>query len=329
MNYSKIKKWIAGHKIFSSILGLFIIFFAGYLMLGIFTYIGGGLLMSSPSKISSDGFFESAPSPLSIPSFSQEYDFDVYDYEMGDYFEAEFDSRGVFEMEVKEGRIKIDSDNAKNDFNRTQEIIKRKDGYIEVNRKTETSRLLTIYLEARIPLNHFDDFVQEIKNSFETDSYHTSNYRIDVRYQTDEIDIINRALESYEKIREEALEIPAGAEKIDLLRMITEEETELVRSQARFQRDLADRAMQSDMATVSITIEEEITPALWPEDLGSRFRDKVNNAIDSILVSIMNILVNSLILVIKVIEYLLYALIIIIPVLFAWRWIKVFRRKMQ
>ncbi len=338
MDYSKIKAWMSKHKIITGIFGLFIFLIAGHFAIGIVAYIArGGLMMSSPSyKMESE-----APSPVSSPSsmdysisfpspMDMDLDFLDYDYsrEEGLLYD-DWSDEGLGELEVKEGRMTVKSENAENDYKKLEKIVKEKGGYIEVNRKTETSRLLTIYFKARIPMEHFDEFIREVKNSFETENYHTSNYRIDIRYQVDEIAIIDRALESYNKIRQEALEMPPGAEKVELLKMITDEEKNLVGDQAYFQRDLMDRERDSDMAKVSITIEEKITPVLWPEDLGNRFRDKINNAIESITVSFMNILVNSFILAIKVIEYLLYALIIIIPVIFVWGWVKVFRKKMQ
>ncbi len=336
MNYSKIKEWVSRHKITSSVLGFFIILFIGYLGLGVLTYVGSGALMQMTSTKESSDFGISQPissssyPSLSFPSlslpFSETYEYDYDDYDIRpDFYEV---GRST-ELEIKEGSITVESENAESDLKSIEKSIEEKDGYIEVNRKRETSRLLSIYLKVRVPIESFDDFIKEIKDSFETESYYTSNYRIDVRYQTDESDIIKNTLENYKAIREEILEMPPGVEKIELLKMITDEEKNLVSGQAFFQRELTDRAMESDMATVSITIEEKIRPSLWPEDLGDRFRDKINNAIDSIIASFMNILVNSLILAIKVIEYLLYVLIIIVPVLFTWRWFKKIRERMK
>ena len=149
---------------------------------------------------------------------------------------------------------------------------------------------------------------------------------MDVQRQIDEMEIISRALEDYDFLREEALKMENGEERIQLLSQITTEMRNLARQQRELERDLGSKQEQSDLATVNFVFNETLRADLWPDDLGNYFHDRIHWAIESIVTTFLSFVANSFVLLVKVIEYIVYAVVIFLPVSFAWKLVKKVKR---
>jgi len=223
------------------------------------------------------------------------------------------------ELEVKEGRAKIKSENADGDAELLRLLTADYEGYLEQSRKTETLRLVRIVSTVRVPVGNFEEFLEDLRRKFDVRTYETGDFRITVQHQFDELDVLSRSLQEYDEIREEIRQLRVGEERIKLLMRITNEETELIRRQQAIERELAAQQKQADMATLEVTLEQSLRPKLWPEDLGSRFFERLNWMVDSIVTAFIGILTNSLVVLIRVIEFIIYAIIIIVPLVIVWR----------
>ncbi len=323
MEESKILQWTRKHKFATGL----ILIFAGLLILSFLPGLLG--LVQYGGKQSYDyhsGNYVGvdSPSPISSPSYFGSLEMEFFD----DTWSRQNLSTTSTELEIREGSIEVKSENAENDFEILKEIVNQQEGYVETSRKSETNTLLSFNAQIKVPAENFDSFLDEVENVFKVEDFNLSNYKIDVQRQIDELYIIEQALEDYMFLREETLELERGEERIELLSRITQEMQNLARQQRNIERDLEGKEKQSDLATLNIVFKETLRPDLWPEDLGNYFYDRINWGIESIATTSLSLIANSFVLFVKVIEYIIYAVIVVVPVTFAWNtWSNIRRKK--
>jgi hypothetical protein len=223
-------------------------------------------------------------------------------------------------VKVKQGSMSIKSKEINSDFDRIKELVADKDGYVEEESRTETESYIYLFSVLRVPLENFDQLAQEIQDFVDVWDYQAHDYRINIQYQVDELAIIEKALADYAKVRQDALQLKASKDQIEVLVSLTEKELDLVSRQKMFQRDLMEKQEMSQKATLTVSLEQEVPVKIWPENLGNRFRENMGQAINSVSMILISIFGNILILVVKILEYLVYLIILLVPALLAWRW---------
>ncbi|MFO7968032.1 MAG: DUF4349 domain-containing protein [Archaeoglobaceae archaeon] len=217
------------------------------------------------------------------------------------------------ELQITEGQMSADTENAEERASEIRSTTFSYDGYIEESDKYSTALHQTVKLKARVPADNFDPFVEELKDDLDIDTYEINNYRISAQQELDELAILNRTLRDYETIREDAMEMEATEEKLDFLMKITEKELEVREKMKEYKRELSQKQVRSDYATLHITLKEKKEVDIWPEDLGSQFNRKVQQALDSIGNILIDTVTFGIVLIFRVLQALVYLIIIAIP----------------
>jgi hypothetical protein len=268
-------------------------------------------LYNNPSvKIQRDlGYYDSFYHP------EAGYDSPYYSKDSYESFSPDQDS-----VKVKQGSMSIKSKEINSEFDRIKELVAEKNGYVEEESRTETESYIYLFSVLRVPLENFDQLVQEIQDFTDVWDYQAHDYRINIRYQVDELTIIEKALADYAKVRQDALQLKASKDQIELLVSLTEKELNLVSRQKMFQRDLMEKQEMSQTATLTVSLEQEVPVKIWPENLSNRFRENMSQTINSISMVLVSIFGNILILIVKILEYLVYLIVVLVPALLVWKW---------
>ncbi len=302
--------WIKANKLATAIIAV----------LSFFVFV---VLFSWVIGYNDDGYYENYPEEASFYEYDSYPAYDSYmpslaPLEFGGTREKTVSSGGV-QLEIKEGNVEVKSEDAENDFEILKNIVSEKGGYVETSKKNESNVLLEITAQVRMPAEDFEDFVKEVEASFEVEDFELSNYKMDIQRELDEVDIIKRALEDLDFLREETLKLENGEERINLLSRITTEMQFLASQQRDFERNLGGKELQSDLATVTFVFRQTLRADLWPEDLGNLFHDRINWALDSIATILISVVANSFVLLFKIVEYILYVGVIALPVSLVWK----------
>lgn len=312
MELNKVKDWIGKNKLATGLLVLVLVFVSSLIFnywesykYDTSYYYDGGII-SSPEFVSDSSLFEG-------------------------FLEKSTESRtqsSSSELEIRSGQVEVESEDAEKEFEMLKAFVESSDGYIEESGKQEGSMELRITAQVRIPVAGFDLFVESLQENFEVENFTLQNYRIEVQHQLDELAIVNQTLEDFDTMRKKIGDLDLDTDNIKLLAEITREMRLLARERDRLERELSGQTKQSDLATIHVVFVEEldIDFELWPDDLRNRFIDNVNNAFDSIFTTLASILTNSFVLFIKVVEYIVYAVVIALPVVFAWKVLKKVRK---
>lgn len=231
------------------------------------------------------------------------------------------------EIEVTEGDIEIESEQAEKDEEKIRSITENYGGYIEKSRQNETDTRLTMSITSKVPSSKFDDFFLKIRDSFEVESYNVENYRINIERAVDEKEIFTKTMNEYSNIRKEIRGMRANEEKINLLMKLTDKELELAQKEEKFSREIAQAKKRGKFATASITLEERLSPSLIPENIGSNFMKDLSEALEGAVDHLTSIVTFGIVLFFGVIKFIVYALIVIIPLWFIWYLYKRYLRK--
>ncbi len=317
---NKIIEWAKQNKVVAGIA----IFFLALILLPIISII----LSTITPQYSSQPYYPDKDyySVEMSDSSYDSYDFDFLPDNLLTREKTTSDFETKTELEIKEGRLEIKSENGEQDFEILNKLVKENKGYVEESKKNETPSLLYITAQVRVPVEEFDKFVEKVQSVFVVENFELNNYKINIEEQIDELAIIKKSLEDYNFLREEALKMENGEERIDLLSKITREMQNLARQQQTLEREIGGKEKESNMATITLVFNQKLKANLWPEDLGNLFNERMNWAIDTIADTTISLLGNSFVLFIKVVEYIIYVVIIILPISFAWNVAKKIRK---
>lgn len=321
MTQNRIWEWVRANKILTAILAFFsviVLFFLFALGSSIYYSYGGSFLSSDYGGYYQESYDYGISSPLMSAPISSSSGLGGFTSRSSSPALPSFTEKST-ELEIREGRVSVKSKKAEDDLEKLTEITIARDGYIESSSKRDTRTSLIISAQARIPSERFEDYINIIKDEFEVESFELFDYRIDVQRQIDELEVIMLAMDDYNRLREETIKTDSGEERVKILSSIVSEMQELARRQRELERDLGGSQKRSELATVSFTFVENVKVNLWPENLGNRFRDRINWAIDTVITTAMFLLANMVVLFVKVVEYIIYVLIIILPVMLTWK----------
>lgn len=222
-------------------------------------------------------------------------------------------------VEVQEADVDIESQDAESDAEQVRSKVEEFEGHVESSSKRTTESHIRSDLTVKIPSKKMEDFVSQVRNEFEVDSYSVENYRLYTQRQRDELDILNDTLRDYSKIKGEVRQMDNTGEKLDLLMQVTEKELEAKEKQGMYERQLSDKEKRGKYSTVDIRIEEEKKVDLVPEDIGERFREEVREMIDNVVETLMDTVTGAVGVFFLAIKYIVYLAVIAIPASFAYR----------
>lgn len=296
--FDQLEGWIADHKLVTFLIVIAILVPALFLT----------FLSSSGVHYASQNFEKSVESGNGLADYSAKPD------------EGTGGSAGSY-VEVQEGDVNIKSENVDKDSNKVKDYVKQFNGYVEQSHKSYSDFYNKISLTIRLPSEgeKLNQFIEELKQEFKVESYNVKNYRISIQQEMDELTVLNKTIGDYEEIRQEVNQMENNREKMDLLMELTEKELDLKEKQDNYERDLSREEMRGDMATVNVMIKEKKSVKVIPQNIGNRFKNKVQDMLDSIVNILMNIVTFGVTLFFRVIQIIIYLIIIIVPLAFAYK----------
>ncbi|MFB6076704.1 MAG: DUF4349 domain-containing protein, partial [Candidatus Nanohaloarchaea archaeon] len=123
---------------------------------------------------------------------------------------------------MQEATFQIETDDVAAAADRVTTAVDRYDGYVQERRTADRPFARTVEMTVRIPDGRFTAFTGDIRDGFEVESSRVRNYRISIQRELDELDILNRTLTDYERIRARVLDGETTTEELQLLADLTE-----------------------------------------------------------------------------------------------------------
>ncbi len=299
--YSKMLKWARDHKKIS-VFFLVIIFVVLTSFVWVLLYNNVGTLERAMNKGSFD-YYESdggvAPeSDYSLRGSTKTIEGTSSTYSLG--------------IRVVDSSITIKSDEAREEESKIKQITENYSGYVEESSLSESTSFIRIDMKLRVPLDDFEAFFEELKNSTEVEGFSVRDYRIDVERRETDLDTIQKAIAMYSEMLEDIKTMPLERETIEVMSEIVNREINLRQQENYLMSSLQESRRQSEYSTVRVIIREKVSPKIWPEDLGDDFRENIHKSFNSVGKSITSVIGNSLMVFVKAVEWIVYITIVIV-----------------
>jgi hypothetical protein len=225
-------------------------------------------------------------------------------------------------IEVKEGRMTIETENADRDSDIIKLYAKDFGGYVENFGKSESYSEIRITLIVKIPINNFDSFFEKVKSEFKIKYSDLQIYRVSIREEVTELDILNYTMKDLERIRSEINMMPVGKDKIDLLIHLTYKELEIRNKIREISASILAKETLGKFSTVVITLVQEKPIKLVPENLGREFNEKLRSMVHTSTIILMDIATGILPFILNVVRYIIYGMIIVISLIVVYIFVK-------
>lgn len=223
------------------------------------------------------------------------------------------------EYKIKRGSASIKSMDAPSDYERIQHKAITLDGWVETMSKSEDYSRLSMTANLKIPFENFDSFADWLMHNFDVKSANFELYKITVERQQDEIEILLVALEVYDRLLERAEEMNVSESSIELIMKITQRKLDVMRLLRQYGYSIEEVERKAKYASLSITITQEKKIKIMPEGLGRELRARMRNSVRNITNTGMDLITKPIVLFVKIIVWIVYAIVVLIPVFIAYR----------
>lgn len=223
-------------------------------------------------------------------------------------------------VEVQEAAFDIDTGDVEAASDQVEDLVESNDGYVEERNKREGTFTVDIDMTVRVPDSRFTAFTSALRDEYDVESYSVQNYRVSVAREIDELEILNRTLSDYERIRQRILARETTTENLELLSDLTEKELWVLRQKRDYQRELESARQRGEYATVQITLTQQKAVEVVPENIGNRFNKAVKDMMDSIVSIVIGTMTGAVVLFFQVLQALVYLVVVGVPLLLAYRY---------
>jgi hypothetical protein len=313
--FNKIINWIKTHKL--AVLAIFLaIIFMGSVVLFV-----GRLFLSSMiiGRRSYDTYKYAAGSAEYAPLSTSGSNLFIDSYERKIDEQASDILSEPTEYQIKKGSVTIKSKDSSSEYEILRQRTQYIQGWVENMKKHEDYTQKTITTTLKIPFESFDSFTEWMVNNFDVKDANLELYRVEVEKQRDEMQILMEALDVYDRLLVRAEGMEVTEESIEVIMKITQKRLEVMRLLRNYGYSIEKIEEKSDYATITVTLKEEKKIKIMPEDLGKELRIKMRNAISNISEMGLDLLTIPLVVLVKTITYILYVVIVIVPVFIAYK----------
>ncbi len=301
--------WIKQHKI------LFLVLVIILLVIGGVSYLFVGTMYTG-SRIASE--YAPGYAPLEAPYAS------TYERQL------EEEASGILsqpsEYLLKTGSATIKSTDAMLDYEIVKQRTESLNGWVETMTKNENYREISVRADLKIPSEDFDAFADWLINNFDVENANLKFYRVEIQRQQDEIQILQLSLDLYDRLLDRVERLNVSTAQIELIMKITNKKLDVMRLLKSYGYSVEKIEEKAKYATLTVTITQEKKIEIMPEDLGREFRTRVRNMVRDIVNAGMDLVTIPLSIFVRIIVYIIYAIIVLIPVFIAIKFLlRVFR----
>jgi hypothetical protein len=225
------------------------------------------------------------------------------------------------EYQIKRGSANIKSTDANSDYEKIRQKAESFDGWVESMSKNEDYKQISITASLKIPYKDFDSFADWLLKNFDVKSTNLELYRVTVERQLDEIQILQTALSVYDKFLQKTEAMNVSESSIELAMRITQRKLDIMRMLREYGYSVEQVEKQANYTSITVTLTQEKKIELMPEDLGKELRTKLRNSIREISNAGMDLLTVPIAILVKIIVWIIYAIIIIVPIFIAFKFI--------
>lgn len=226
-----------------------------------------------------------------------------------------------YEYQIKEGTTSIETKSIDSDYQKIKENAEGYGGWVETINKNEDYSQLTMSATFKIPAESFDSYVEWLLQNFDVKSSNLNLYRVSVRNQQDEIDILTKTLDAYDRLLQKAESMELDAKTLQVMQQITQNKLYLMSQLKSYGYSVEQIEERSGYATISVTLTQKKDIEIMPEDLGRDLMTKLRSAVRSITNALLDLVTVPVVIFITLLIWIIYALVILIPLFVVYKFV--------
>jgi len=223
------------------------------------------------------------------------------------------------EYKIKRGSTNIKSIDATSDYEKIRQKTESFNGWVETMNKNEDYRQISIIANLKIPSDNFDSFADWLIHTFDVKNANLEFYRVSVEKQQDEIQILLQALDIYNRLLDRTEKMDVSEDNIELIMKITQKKLDVMRLLNQYGYSVEQVERESNYSSLSVTLTQEKKIKLMPEELEAEFRTRLRNSVRDIINAGMDLVTVPIVIFVKIIVWIIYAIIVLIPIFIAYK----------
>ncbi len=226
------------------------------------------------------------------------------------------------DFQVKTGNVQVESVDAEGDAAKLREKVRGLNGKVESERKSETDTQIRVYVQVRVPVEQFEGFADWTRSTYTVEDASFGFETVSVEQQQNQVNVLLEALNIYNNLLRKLNQTDAeklSAEQIEAIATITDRKLWVAQQLERYGYSISQVEEQAAMSTVSFTFREDKPIKYAPEDLGRRFKQGVQDMVRDITNVGISVVTDSLVVLAKTVQWIIYALIVLIPVYLVYK----------
>lgn len=256
---------------------------------------------------------------ISQPLYSPYFEYPALQKET--FYRSEALTTEKTKEEIKYGYVEINSKDVEKDSEKIKDKVKELNGWIERMNRWETESYITLSLSIKVSKENFENLSNWVIENFDVKSINLGFYKVELKRQKGEIEILLNALKIYEELMKKAESLELN-QSVDVIMKITEKKLEIMRLLKQYGYYVEEVEEMADYPTININLKQEKEIKIFPEDLGKELMKKLKNGLAEITDSLLNLIILPIVLLIKIFTWIIYAFIVIIPIFIAYKFIK-------
>jgi hypothetical protein len=231
----------------------------------------------------------------------------------------------VAEHRIKEGEMRIKSQNADEDYKKIKDTLNSYKGNLEKYEKLEDDYKVTIYLNLKIPQKTFDAFVDYLNRNFKVVGSNVRLYVVSLKKTYDEIEILKKTFDSLSGYEERLAGTYPSRDNIELLMYINEKKMNILREMKNYEREIEETTTAENYNKLSIVLEQSKKIKIVDEEWSNRLREKLKVTLQNTIDGLFAFL-NIIPFVISVVLYLVYAIVIVLALSILYKFFLIIKR---
>jgi hypothetical protein len=232
------------------------------------------------------------------------------------------------EHKIKEGSIRIKSQNADQDYEKIKSSLSSYEGNLDNYEKFEDDYRIVVSFNVKIPQDSFDKFVDYLNKNFKIIESNVRFYVVSLKKTYDELEILKKTFNNLTVYEERLTTSYPNRENIELLMTINDRKMDILRTMKSFEREIEETTTAENFNKLSIRLEQNKKIKILDEEWGNKLRSELKSMIQNTLDGLLAFL-NIIPFILNIILYSLYGVIIVIALSLLYKFFLIIKKLLK
>jgi hypothetical protein len=232
------------------------------------------------------------------------------------------------EHKIKEGNVRIKSQNADQDYEKIKNSLSSYQGNLDNYEKFEDDYRIVVSFNVKIPQDSFDKFVDYLNKNFKIIESNVRFYVVSLKKTYDELEILKKTFNNLTIYEERLTTSYPNRENIELLMTINDRKMAILSTMKSFEREIEETTTAENFNKLSIRLEQNKKIKILDEEWGNKLRSELKRMSQNIVYGLFAFL-DIIPFILKISLYLLYGIVIVIALSLLYKFFLIIKKLLK